>query len=89
MKIINKKDKLYYARIIPQSGLYEVCDLIVRTVADDWFVAYDKKDRHAYLFGYNSLDDIVFDNRETALRKVKKAEANREDINEEIYYEEY
>ena len=34
MKNINKKDTAYYARIIPNAGIYEVCELIIRTVED-------------------------------------------------------
>lgn len=74
MKALKKKDKLYYARILPQSRTYEICDLIVRTVTENWFVAVDKMDKHAYLFCYNDIDKTLFSNRETALLKVLEAE---------------
>ena len=38
---LKKKDRLYYARIIPNSGIYDVCELIIRTVAEDYFVGID------------------------------------------------
>lgn len=28
---VNKKDILYFSRIIPSVGIYDVCDVIVRT----------------------------------------------------------
>lgn len=40
---LKKKDRLYFARIIPSAGIYDVCDVIVRTATDNWFVACDKK----------------------------------------------
>lgn len=40
---LKKKDRLYFARIIPSVGIYDVCDVIVRTATDNWFVACDKK----------------------------------------------
>ena len=43
------KNHLYYARIIPKSGIYDVCELIIRTITDDYFVGIDKMDKHAYL----------------------------------------
>lgn len=43
---VNKKDMLYFARIIPSVGIYDVCDVIVRTATDNWFVACDKKEKH-------------------------------------------
>ena len=89
MPQLNRKDTVYYARIIPNTGVYEVCELFVRTVTDDYFVGIDKRDKHAYLFSYNAIDDTVFINRKDALRKVRDAESNKKDINNETYYEEY
>ena len=59
MKVTNKKDTVYYARIIPTTGIYEVCELHIRTVEDDYFVGIDKRDKHAYLFGYNAIDFVL------------------------------
>lgn len=86
---VHKKDILYYARTIPQTGIFEVCELIIRTVEDDYFVGSDKRDRHAYLLHYTDLDKIVFQDRKTALQKVKDAEKNRSTVKHETYYEEY
>ena len=68
---------------------FEVCELIIRTVEDDYFVGSDKRDRHAYLLRYTDLDKIVFKDRKTALNKVKEAEKNRSTVKHETYYEEY
>ena len=86
---LKKKDVVYYARIIPNTGIYEVCELIVRTVVDDYFAGMDKRDKRTYLFGYNAIDDTVFVDRKDALSKVKIAESNKKDISSETYYEEY
>ena len=86
---LKKKDVVYYARIIPNTGIYEVCELIIRTVADDYFAGMDKRDKRTYLFGYNPIDNTVFVDRKDALNKVKIAESNKKDISSETYYEEY
>lgn len=78
MPNLNRKDKVYYARIIPASGTYEICELIVRTVMDDWFVGIDKQDKHAYLFNYDKLNKTVFFNRKDALNKVKQVERRKD-----------
>ena len=78
MPDLNRKDKVYYARIIPESGTYEICELIVRTVMDDWFVGIDKQDKHAYLFNYDKLNKTIFFNRKDALNKVKQAEKRKD-----------
>lgn len=84
-----KKDILYYARIIPQTGIYEVCELSVRTIEDTYFVGTDKHDKHAYLFSYSAIGKTVFTNRKEALDLVKEAENNRVSIPQETDYEEY
>lgn len=88
--MIKKKDKVYYARILPSVEIYDVCDIVVRTVVDNWFVGIDKRDKHAHLFYMNDLGVRVFKDRNEALTKVKEAEKYKKvSVNEEIYYEEY
>lgn len=89
MKIINRGDKLFWVRIVPCCGIYEVHDLHIRTVGEDYFVGVDKHDKHAYLLGFNTLDDVVFADRKQALNKVHAAEKNKIEIDSDTYYEEY
>lgn len=87
---IKKKDKLYYARIIPTCGVFEVCDLTVRTICDTWFSAMDKRDKRTHIFSYKDIGVIVFESRQEALDKVTKAEKNKTIIiSGETDYEEY
>lgn len=46
---MNKQDIVYYASIIPQTNTYDVCDLVVRTIEDTYFVGIDTRDKRAYL----------------------------------------
>ena len=85
---LKKKDTLYYARILERTGIYEVCELSVRTVERNYFVGTDKRDKHAYLFMNDDLGKSVFYDRKDALNTVKEAEKNRRLISDEIYYEE-
>ena len=87
---VNVKDVLYYARIIPRVGIFDVCQLKIRTVKEDYFVGCDKVDKHAYLFSYSDFGEVVFHDRKQALDKVLAAEANnKKKINNEVFYEEY
>lgn len=74
---VKKKDKMYYARILPTADVYDVCDLIIRTVEDDWFVGMDKRDKHAYIFNNSDIGKIVFSDRTIALEKVRQEEMNK------------
>lgn len=86
---VKKRDKLYYAQILPRVGVYNVLEIVVRSVCDTYFVGIEKRDKHAYLFDYKELNKTVFTNRKDALYLVQIAEDNKKNISEEIYYEEY
>ena len=58
MNTINKGDTVYYTRVFPETGTYDLCDLVVRTVMDSWFCGVDKKDKRAYLLGFNEIDEM-------------------------------
>lgn len=88
-KVINKGDILYYSRINSKAGIYDLCELKIRTVTDTYFVGVDKRDKQAHIFGYNALNSIVFENRAEALNKVKQAQKNNKKAPQETYYEEY
>ena len=80
---------IYYARIISTLGIYDVCELKIRTVADTYFVGTDKRDKRAYLFSYNAVGNCIFSNRKDAVEKAIVAEENSPKVSKETYYEEY
>ena len=86
---MKRGDKIYFARILPKVEIYEVYDLKLRTVEETWFSATDKKTGQAFLFHNKDIGNIVFFNREEALEKVKNAERDKKEINEESYYEKF
>lgn len=86
---IKKKDILYYARIIPKVGIYEVCEMTVSSVQETWFAVNSKQDKHRYLFSYSDIGKVIFNDRTEALNKVKESEKSKVKISDEIDYEEY
>lgn len=86
---MNKGDKIYFARILPRVGIYDVCDLKVRMVAETWFSAIDNRSKQTFLFNNKDIGKIVFYKREEALEVVKAAEKNKKEIVGETYYEEF
>lgn len=89
MNPFKKKDIVYYARVIPKTSIYEVCELTIRTTERDYFVGTDKRDKHAYLLSYQDVDKTIFTSRRDALQKVKELEKDKVNVSEETYYEEY
>lgn len=89
-KEIKKDTILYYARISHNLGMYELCELKVRSVYDTYFVALENRTKIAFLFGNNLIGETVFFNRKDALEKVGEAERNKpKNVSTETYYEEY
>ena len=82
-------DIVYYARIMPTLGIYDVCELKIRTVTDTYFVGTDKRDKRAYLFSYNAVGKCIFSNRKDAVEKAIVTEENSPKVSKETYYEEY
>ena len=87
--MLKKKDVVYYTKIIPSCGIYDVYELRIRTVEDDWFVGIEKRDEHAHLFNNSDIEKTIFTDRNEAVKKVKEAEKNNMAVSEETYYEEY
>lgn len=71
---IRKGDVWYLARIIPQNSIYEVCELKIRTIMEDYIVGIDKHDKHAYLINNLEIPRLLFKNRKDALDTVLLAE---------------
>ena len=74
---------------MPTLGIYDVCELKIRTITDTYFVGMDKRDKRAYLFSYNAVGKCRFSNRKKDKKKVITAEENSPKISKETYYEEY
>ena len=86
---INKGDIIYYARIMPNLGIFDVYELKIRTIADTYFVGTDKRDKKAFLLPYSAIGEYVFIDRKDAVDKAILAEENAPRVSKETYYEEY
>ena len=77
---MKRKDIVYYARIQHTLGVYDVLELVIRTVESTWFTGMDKRDKRVYLFSNKDLNKTVFTERKEALNKVKEAEKNKKKL---------
>ena len=87
---IKKGTVVYYAQILEPVGTFEVLELTIRTVEDNWFTGVEKKEKQVYLFYTKDIDKCIFFNRKDALMTVKEAELNcKRKFTEEKVEEEY
>lgn len=77
---INKNDILFFSRIIPNCGLYEILELKIRTVMPTYFAGSDMRTKQSFLFDYGEINKTVFKDRKEALRVVKAAEKNKREV---------
>lgn len=84
MIVLKKKDVVYYARILDSAGIFDVLELKIRTVEDNWFVGVEKRDNQAFLFYNSSINKEIFIDRDDALRTVQEAEKNKKYVYEEV-----
>lgn len=73
---MKKGDIVYHARIL-KNIMYEVYELKIRTVEEDYFVGTEKSTRQAFIFKTSALNTTVFYDRKQALRVVREAEKKR------------
>lgn len=81
-------DVLYYTQILPNVGIYNLCDIKVCTLYNTYFAGIDKRDKRRYVFNYTEINQTIFENRLEALEVIKEAEENKPIVSDEIYYEE-
>ena len=86
---LTKGDIIYYARIMPNLGIFDVYELKIRTIEDTYFVGTDKRDKKAFLLPYSAIGEYVFMSRKYAVDKAIVAEENAPKVSKETYYEEY
>ena len=71
---MKKGDSYYYGRVL-RGGVFEVCDLKIVSVTDDYFTGFEERTGRTYLFDYTDLNVAVFKHRKDALEMVKMEES--------------
>ena len=89
-KRIKKGKIIYYSQCLEPCAIFEVLELKIRTICENWFVGIENKTKHAYLFYEKDIGKCIFFDREDALSVVKAAEKNcKKKFGDEKFYEEY
>ena len=83
------KDTVYYTRIIPSCGIYDVLELKIMTITDTYFAGMEKRDKQRFLFSFGDINKVIFKDRKEAVMKVKEAEEHKKIVSDERLYEEY
>lgn len=63
---------VFYTRILPTAGIYDLLEIKLRTVEDTYIVGCDEKDHTAYLVSEIEAETCIFMSRKDALNKIKE-----------------
>lgn len=76
---LHKNDILYYARIMPTLGLYDVYELKIRTINEEnrWFCGMEKRTKIAYLFSYDNIIEKKLLKQLNKLKRIKSQLATK------------
>ena len=80
---IQKGDQLYFARIMPSFGYYEIHDVIVVTKYDDHCCVCELKTKQSFIFNLKTLQEQLYLDRDEALAYLKKKQ--KENKNVKVY----
>ena len=63
---------VFYTRILPKVGIYDLLEIKLRTVEDTYIVGCDEKDHTAYLISEIEAETCIFTSRKDALNKIRE-----------------
>ena len=77
---IQKGDSLYFARMMPSFGYYEIHDVVVVTKADDYCTVCETKTKQSFIFNLKSMYQQLYVNRDEALTYLKEEKKKNKNI---------
>lgn len=77
---LQKGDPLYFARVMPRSGYYEIHDVIMVTKYDDHCTVCELKTKQSFMFNQNDIYQRLYLNREEALEYLKEQQEKNKNM---------
>ena len=77
---IQKGDKLYFARIMPKFGYYEIHDVVMVTKYDDHCTVTETKTKQSFLLMNKDIANKLYIKRDDALVFLRAEENKNKDI---------
>ena len=77
---IQKGDSLYFARIMPSFGYYEIHDVVLVTKYDDHCSVCELKTKQSFIFNLKTLQDQLYVDREEASTYLKDMKKKYKDV---------
>lgn len=70
-----RRDTVFYARVMPNLGYYEIHELHMVSIYDDYCTASDIKTRQTFVLSTKEALELLYKNRKEAVNCLKKKQA--------------
>lgn len=77
---IQKGDALYFARIMPKFGYYEIHDVVMVTKYNDYCTVCETKTKQCFLLSVKDIEDRLYIIRDDALGYLREEEKKNKDV---------
>ncbi len=77
---LQKGDVVIFARVLPKIGYYELLDLHIVSVYDDYCTGADTKTKQTFLFSRKLAEKVLFLNRNSAKKYLNEKKIENKDI---------
>ena len=77
---IQKGDKLYFARIMPKFGYYEIHDVVMVTKYDDHCTVTETKTKQSFLLGMKDIESKLYSDKDKALTYLKDEQKKNKNV---------
>ena len=77
---LQKGDTLYFARILPSFGYYEIHDVVIVTKYNDHCTVCELKTKQSFIFGLKNLQEQLYVDREEALTYLKNKQKENKGV---------
>lgn len=71
-KTLQRGDNVYFVRVIPKLDIYELLDLHIVSIYDEYCTGADSKTKQTFLFSKNDYEQVLFLDRKMALEVLEK-----------------
>ena len=75
-----RRDRVYYARMMPSLGYYEIHELHMVSIYDDYCSASDVKTKQAFILSTKEALELLYIDRADALKYLKKKEKENKHV---------
>lgn len=77
---LERGDKVYYTRIMPQLGYYEIHNLHIVTHDDEYCTGAESESKQTFIFNKNNACMYLFLQRDEALQALKDFKTKYKDV---------